>query len=384
MPGSAEHAAVIARHDFPALLAALRGLGYRVIGPTVRDQAIVYDEISAVTDLPEGWSDEQEAGHYRLRRRDDAALFAYNVGPQAWKRFLQLPEVRLWTARRTGHGMQFDGATQPAPRLALLGVRACELAAIAVQDRVLTGGEFVDADYARRRSGLFIVSVQCAQAGRTCFCSSMGTGPHADDGFDLALTELLDAQRHEFFLEAGSAAGLALLATLPRREAGAADRQAALQASRDAAQQMGRRLETAGIRDLLYRNAEHPHWDEVAARCMACANCTLVCPTCFCTAVEDTTDPAGQTAGRVRRWDSCFGSRFSYIHGGNIRQGTRARYRQWLTHKLATWQDQFGSSGCVGCGRCITWCPVGIDITAEVAAIRADDATRTAQGRTET
>ena len=131
-------------------------------------------------------------------------------------------------------------------------------------------------------------------------------------------------------------------------------------------------INQAHIKELLYRNLEHPRWEDVARRCLSCTNCTLVCPTCFCTTVEDATDLSGGHAERRRRWDSCFSMDFSYIHGGYIRPSVKARYRQWMTHKLATWIDQFGTSGCVGCGRCITWCPVGIDITAEVKAIRAD------------
>ena len=137
---------------------------------------------------------------------------------------------------------------------------------------------------------------------------------------------------------------------------------------------MGREMNTDGIHDLLLANLEHPRWEEVAGRCLTCGNCTMVCPTCFCTSVEDTSDLAGVSAERSRRWDSCFTMDFSYIHGGSVRASPKSRYRQWMTHKLATWWDQFGSSGCVGCGRCITWCPVGIDITEEVRAIRAEPA----------
>jgi ferredoxin len=142
------------------------------------------------------------------------------------------------------------------------------------------------------------------------------------------------------------------------------------EAVKAAAATITRTLDTAGIRDLLYQNFEHTRWDDVAARCLSCGNCTLACPTCFCSTVEDSSDVAGQRAERWRRWDSCFVQSFSYIHGGSVRMSPRSRYRQWLTHKLASWIDQFGTSGCVGCGRCITWCPVGIDITEEVAAIR--------------
>ena len=130
-----------------------------------------------------------------------------------------------------------------------------------------------------------------------------------------------------------------------------------------------------GIRDLLYDNLEHPRWSDTAGRCLSCGNCTMVCPTCFCSTVEDVTDVSGTQAERVRHWDSCFTSEHSYIHGGATRVTTKARYRQWLTHKLASWIDQFGTSGCVGCGRCITWCPVGIDITEEVRVIRDGEPT---------
>jgi sulfhydrogenase subunit beta (sulfur reductase) len=133
---------------------------------------------------------------------------------------------------------------------------------------------------------------------------------------------------------------------------------------------MGRTMDTKGIKELLYRNYENPRWDDVAKRCLTCGNCTMVCPTCFCTTVEDITDLTGEHVERWRKLDSCFTMDFSYIHGGSVRSSPRARYRQWMTHKLATWIDQFGTSGCVGCGRCITWCPVGIDITEETGAIR--------------
>ena len=231
-----------------------------------------------------------------------------------------------------------------------------------------------------RRCNAFIVAVNCAQAGGTCFCVSMQTGPKVESGFDLALTELLDANAHEFLVEVGSAAGAEILRQIPCRPATDAHRTAADRVVAQTATQMGRRLETDGIKQLLQGNPNHPRWDEVAERCLTCGNCTMVCPTCFCTTVEDHSDLAGQSAERVRKWDSCFTLDFSYIHGGSVRKTTRSRYRQWMTHKLASWIDQFGTSGCVGCGRCITWCPVGIDITEEVAAIRATDTAAKGQG----
>ena len=259
-------------------------------------------------------------------------------------------------------------------QVAFIGVRSCELHAMAIQDRVFMGGQHVDSHYKSVRERLFIVAVNCGQAGGTCFCVSMGTGPDVKFGFDLALTEVMSDGRHYFVVEVGSARGAEVMAQMPHREASQAEVDAASGVVQQTAGQMGRALDTAGIRDLLYQNFDHPRWDEVASRCLACANCTLVCPTCFCSTVEDTTDVAGTTAQRTRRWDSCFTMDFSLMHPGSIRSSATSRYRQWMTHKLAAWYDQFGTSGCVGCGRCITWCPVGIDITQELRAIRASRA----------
>jgi sulfhydrogenase subunit beta (sulfur reductase) len=358
---------------FDALIGELQRRGYRCVGPTVRDGAIVYDQIGGVADLPRGWTDVQEAGTYRLQRRADDALFGYVVGPHSWKKFLFPPAERLWRLARDGGGFARDDADDQPAAYAFIGVRGCELAALRIQDRVFTGGRDVEPAYARRRAKAFVVAVNCVQAGGTCFCVSMHTGPAAGEGYDLALTEILADSRHEFLIVAGSAHGHEVLAALGCAPADADVQQAATAAIARAAAQMGRTLQTEGLRELLQHAAESPHWADVAQRCLSCANCTLVCPTCFCSSVEDVSTLDGQHAERWRRWDSCFNPGFSYVHGGEVRHGTAARYRQWLTHKLSTWHDQFGTSGCVGCGRCITWCPVGIDLTAEVAHLRTQE-----------
>jgi ferredoxin len=355
-----------------ALIFALRARGFRVLGPTVADGAIVYEPLADASQLPIGWTDVQEPGRYRLERRDDDARFGYAVGPHSWKRYLFPPRIRLWQARRNGGAPVIEEEPLDETPLAFIGVRSCELHAIEIQDKVFLGGSHADRDYAARRDGAFLVAVNCFEPAGTCFCTSMGTGPKAQAGYDLALTELLDGE-HRFLVEAGSERGAELLAELPSRPAEAADLAAAGASIESAEAKMGRTMEAWDLRDLLARNLEHPRWDDVAKRCLTCGNCTLVCPTCFCSAVEDETDLSGEEAGRFRVWDSCFSVDYSYIHGGSIRPSGRSRYRQWMTHKLGTWHDQFGSSGCVGCGRCIAWCPVGIDITEEVAAIRATE-----------
>jgi len=355
------------------LLSALQKRGYICIGPAVRDGAVVYQEIQSERDLPIGYTDEQDGGTYRLKKRNDEARFGYTVGPQSWKQFLFPPSTLLMKAERTADGFRATAPEHSTARYAFIGVRACDLNAIAVQDRTFLNGPYVDPTYKARRESAFIVVTNCGQAARTCFCTSMNTGPMAKAGYDLALTEILEDDRHEFFVEGGSELGQEIAAELPGREAAAEDRAAADRMTERAVQQMGRTMETSGIKDLLYRNMEHPRWDNVAARCLSCANCTMVCPTCFCSSVEEVTDLTGDHTERWRRWDSCFTADHSYIHGGAVRPTTLSRYRQWMTHKLATWIDQFQTSGCVGCGRCITWCPVAIDITEEVRAIRETD-----------
>ncbi len=362
---------VIERRDLDRLFDALANRGHTIIGPTVRDRAIVFDEIRGVADLPIGWTDEQDGGHYRLLRREDQALFGYAVGPHSWKRYQLPPQVTLWQARVDEHGGLTD--LTPAPpedrRYAFIGARSCDLHAIGILERVI----------GQTSEPPFIVAVQCGEAGGTCFCVSMQTGPVATSGFDLALTEVMDGERHHFVVEVGSDAGLQVLGEVPHRAATDTDRGEADAIHAHTATQMGRQLDTTDIKELLYRNYDHPRWDEVAERCLTCGNCTMVCPTCFCTTVEDVTDLDGDRVERHQQWDSCFTVDYSHIHGGAVRGSPRSRYRQWMTHKLATWWDQFDSSGCVGCGRCITWCPVGIDITEEARAIRASEGSHRAQ-----
>jgi len=362
---------VIGVEGVAQLITALEQRSYQVVGPTLRDGAISYERLHKLEDLPSGWTDEQGPGRYRIVHHTNGALFGYTVGVQSWKKFLHPPELRLIEWQHDGSSFRTVNHADNPPRYALLGVRACELAALAVQDRVFLGGRFCDPHYGGRRNQLFSVAVNCTQAGPNCFCASMGTGPRVRAG-DLALTELIDSDRHLFVVETGTKAGEEVLEELHASPAPPELSQQAEEAVRHAAIQ-SRHLDTEGIRDLLYDNFDHSEWDNVAARCLSCANCTMVCPTCFCTTVDDVSDVTNQHAGRWRRWDSCFTQSYSYIHGGSVRTSSKSRFRQWMTHKLASWIDQFGTSGCVGCGRCITWCPVGIDIREEVRAIRGGD-----------
>lgn len=349
------------------LVERLRSEGYEVLGPVVRDGAIVIEPIESVEQLPDGIGDDQDGGHYRLRQRDDHSRFGYAVGPSSWKRFLFPPRRLLWRAIRHERGFSVETPLPETQPRAFIGVRGCELAAITIQDRVFSGGEFPDPDYVSRRAHTLVVAVECGAPAQTCFCASVGTGPAIDEGFDIRLTEVIDAKNPTYLAIAGSDRGAKLLAQVESSPVGEAElaERAAMLAGAEA--RMTRNLNPDVARAAVLENAEHPRWEAIASRCLTCGNCTQVCPTCFCSTVEDVTDLTTGVAERSRRWDSCFTMEHSHVHGGAVRRSSRSRYRQWLTHKLGTWNEQFGTAGCTGCGRCISWCPVGIDLTEEVA-----------------
>jgi NAD(P)H-flavin reductase/formate hydrogenlyase subunit 6/NADH:ubiquinone oxidoreductase subunit I len=358
------------RIDLERLVDLLREDGRIVVGPTVRDGAVVYDEIFSTADLPAGVRDEQAPGRYRLvddRAATPERTFDFASSPTSWKRFTFPPLVPIARSTREGGSVAFASPGRDLPPLAFLGVRACDLAALAIHDRVLQGGPFVDEDYRARRASVLVVAVECGRPSSTCFCASMGTGPEVTGGFDLALTEIDDG----YIVRTGTRAGRDLVARLGLHAATAVQRHAAAGVSVAARATMARHagVETVRLRDRLMAQLESPGWAAVAERCLACTNCTMVCPTCFCTSVIERSDLLGESNTSHRQWTSCFTLEFARVAGGNFRPRLQDRYRQWLTHKFATWVDQFGTFGCVGCGRCVTWCPVGIDVREELAAI---------------
>ena len=362
---------VLPRAELDRLFAALAEGGRQVVGPTIVDGAVVYDEIESAGQLPIGWTADTKPGGYRLRATSAHRAFDYGVGVTAWKRFTHPSFVPLTRLRRDGAQVQVDSVTTAAPRLAFVGVRACELAALDIQERVMRAGPAGELDHVARREAALVVAVECALATSSCFCTSMGTGPEVGSGADIVLSELDDS----FVVRATSDAGAAVVDALALHPAatGEMDEAAAQVAAVRAA--IGDPVPSDGLADRLRAALDHPRWAEVAERCLACANCTLVCPTCFCTSVGIASDLDGVSATTGRTWDSCFSLGFGRVAGdANFRPKVTDRYRQWLTHKFSTWWDQFGSTGCVGCGRCIAWCPVGIDVREELLAIAPADA----------
>ncbi len=353
----------------PAVLSQIMDIlhsrGYTIIGPKVRSSAVVLDELVSSNQLPLGWRDHQAPGVYTAGKTSNTGFFQTTCGPRSWKWYLYPPRARLFKVRPENGGPRLDRAAQPAVSYAFLGMRACDLKAMEILDGVLSRQVFQDPDYQAVRRKLFIVAANCLQPGQTCFCAVMDAGPRARSGFDLVLNEICEPGRNDFIVEVGSRRGMELLSAVNCPPAASEDVDRVRRMADEAAAIMRRNVQLTANGSLFEARFEHPHWNSLEQRCMACGNCTLVCPTCFCHTIEDGGSLIEHTAERWRQWDSCFNLAFSYIHGGSVRSSIASRYRQWLCHKLSTWQEQFDISGCVGCGRCRTWCPAGIDLIEE-------------------
>ncbi|MBF0298325.1 MAG: 4Fe-4S dicluster domain-containing protein [Oligoflexia bacterium] len=354
----------------PLLISILGTEKFEIIGPQSIDGSIVYEKIENVDQLPWGILDYQWPGIYRLENTDINKAFIFTNGPQALKPYLfraqeLLFEVEKKENKNNKKKLNFIPAKEEAPKLAFIGARACDLAAMAIQDKIFLADTHLDIYYRSRRENLFIIAVNCIRSSANCFCASTGDGPKVTKLYDILMTEI----EENFVVQVGTDNGKRIIDQLELSHALPEHIKEADEYVEQAGLQQTKKLPDTNLRNLLFSNLNHPRWNDVAKRCLSCTNCTQVCPTCFCHSSLEQAILDGTKSGHYRVWDSCFTCGHSYIHGRVIRDDTRKRYRQWLTHKLGSWYDQFGTSGCVGCGRCITWCPVGIDITEETYAI---------------
>jgi len=341
------------------LLNALLSKGYSCIGPQIRDCAIVYDELQSIDQLPRGFNDQQTPGSYALTKNSSSKFFDWANGPQAIKPYLFAPREKIWQSEQAVDGKISFKTTEPEPEAtAIIGVRACDIAAMKLQDQHFLEQEFVDPYYQARRKNLLLIAVNCGHPADTCFCHSTGDGPFVDDGADIVLTEL----QQGFLVAAHTDQGVKILEGLSLHDSTEQQLEES-ELIKSSASNQTRQLPKFDIKSRLFNELDNEAWHKIAAKCLSCGNCTSVCPTCFCHAENEVPELDGKTSAHYREWDSCFSQGHSYIHGIIIRSETSQRYRQWLTHKFASWHEQYGRSGCVGCGRCITWCPVGIDVT---------------------
>ena len=350
--------------DLEVIFEKLKSDGYQTIAPVVKDGVISYEVIDQSSQIPQGFVEEVDAGTYKLQKVGGEARFDYKVGPTSLKRHFHPPKRKLFSVAKSPEGYQVlpSDDQRSGAKMAVFGMRSCDLAAMSVFDRVSSvfpSDGFVSN---RQRDTLKIV-VGCLQAGQLCFCDSMGTGPLPKNDYDLLILEIKQPNLH-YLVEAKSAVGKTLIDTLGEPN----------EFSRNEYETKAKKTFRTVVKDPKSASAikqlpDHPVFNEIEKRCMACANCTMVCPTCYCTTTVEKDDLQSGNAERWLTWDSCFQTDYSYIHGGSIRETTKSKYRQWLTHKFSTWHDQFGSSGCVGCGRCMAWCPVGINVVEEINKI---------------
>ncbi|MGB8861703.1 MAG: 4Fe-4S dicluster domain-containing protein [Ilumatobacteraceae bacterium] len=360
------------RVGLQALLDVLVTTGYRVVGPVLRDGVLQYDDIADEAEMPTGCTVEQSPGRWRVTNSSEATRFSWTPGADSWKRFVFPARAEVLRIRRTDGSWVTTRPPAPDRPLALIGARDCEVRALGILDRVMLDPDHPDTRYAERRHDAFVVAVTCGAPSSTCWCTSMGGGPEPRDGFDIRLTELSGEgpEPHRLLAEAATPRGALVVQQLPGWAVTDADDDAAQEVVSRSVALMPQRLPGAELPRLLAGADQHPHWDVVAERCLSCGNCTLVCPTCFCSTFTDHTPLGTDDAVRVQTWASCFELEHSHLGGRPVRATTAARYRQWLTHKLSTWNEQFGTHGCVGCGRCTTWCPAGIDIVDEANVLR--------------
>lgn len=356
-----------------SLLDVLQQDAYDCIGPQVRDGTIIFDHITSVEQLPQGISDRQSPGSYSLEQRNTEKYFDWANGPQAIKPLLFTPREKLWQSQQSDDGqISFNSCEPELKPIAIIGARACDVAAMKIQDQHFLQQQFVDPYYQARRNNILIIAVNCGHPAETCFCHSTGDGPFVDNntdtGADIVLTEL----KHGFLIKAHTDQGEKILAKLNVQDCTEEQLKESAAIASGAAKQ-NRQLPAVDIRTHLLNELDNDAWHRIAEECLSCGNCTAVCPTCFCHSENDVPELEGKSSSHYRDWDSCFSQGHSYIHGITIRSQTSQRYRQWLTHKFASWYDQYGRSGCVGCGRCLTWCPVGIDVTESITKLLEQD-----------
>jgi sulfhydrogenase subunit beta (sulfur reductase) len=240
----------------------------------------------------------------------------------------------------------------------LFGVHSCDINALLILDGVF-GGKLKDQLYLNRRRNTLIIGMNCRSPGENCFCDAMTTGPTIKKGYDLLLTDIGD----KYYVQVGSKAGEKLLSRDLFRTATKADRK---KMEAEVIRVKNKLQSDFGI-DKLGEKMKGKFWSKLweaqTKKCVLCGACNFVCPTCYCFDVVDETDLAGKKGQRVRVWDTCHFKDFATVAGGiNFRGGKVPRVKQRLYHKLCYSTEQRGVYDCVGCGRCIQFCPAKIDI----------------------
>lgn len=270
--------------------------------------------------------------------------------------FFPQTEVMFRFERAAGHGLVRTTESLQRDRV-LFGAKPCDIEAISLIGKVFESPEYTDVYFAEKRRKTTMVVLGCDHPLSTCFCSSTGGGPFKKNGADLFLTDLGGSYLAEPLTEKGT-----LLTRSPLfKEALPEDEELVREIEEKAKRKVNGTIPVEGIEKKLDLMMESPFWDRVHEKCLGCGVCTFLCPTCHCFDISDeATDNRGE---RVRCWDSCLFPIYSLeTSGHNPRPTCRERTRQRLMHKLNYYPKNYGRVACVGCGRCILFCPVQFDI----------------------
>ncbi len=329
----------ITKEAFLLLLDSLRDdLG--VVGPVDEGGHTVFRPISS-------------AGELTLRYQSTMEPPSKTLFYRPWEELMRF---------ETAGGVSVEEVPPEEEMRIAVGLHPCDVNAVLYLDKTFREDPY----YMARRRNTILVALNCTEVSEFCFCSSVGTGPHlkAGGGYDMLLTDL----GRYYLVEPRSARGDRLVGGL--RRAGDDDVRLKEEMERELLGSLTRHIDMKGLGELFLRNQEHPVWRRTAdEKCLSCTNCVMVCPTCFCHDIVDCTAMDLGSTTRSRRWDACQDKGFAKVHGGNFRRTRAARLRQFVMHKL-DYTEQYGTPGTVGCGRCIRWCPTGIDLTEVAEEIR--------------
>jgi sulfhydrogenase subunit beta (sulfur reductase) len=272
------------------------------------------------------------------------------------KKFLLPPKETLFEFDNA-QGLQIK-PPRPEPRTVVFGVHTCDLHAIRMLDHVFDSGH-PDPNYNNRRRQTLIISIEClSPCDEHSFCKSMGT-LSAEEGFDLHLTDIGD----RYTIDIGTEAGEKLLEHAPARNANPDDIHKLNSVLSEKWPKFPYRLDfdVSELPSLLNMNMQSPLWNELGERCLACASCTNVCPTCFCFDINDDIGFDQKHGQRTRVWDSCQLDDFATVAGGhNFRKSRALRQRHRFMRKGKYILETHHFLGCVGCGRCARACLVDI------------------------
>lgn len=259
-------------------------------------------------------------------------------------------------------------------RKVVFGIRPCDARSFRCLDRVFLEQQYQDAYYAKRRRNTLLIGMACSAPASTCFCTWVRGGPFARDGLDVLFVDLGD----RYLVQAITSGGAALINSRAPffRPASEADRQAAVEAEKTATARIQPVPDLSGVKPWLATGFNAPLWERVFEKCIGCAVCTYLCPTCHCFDLSDEAEGDQALRGvRIRTWDTCAFPLFTLrASGHNPRPTGKERFRQRVMHKFCYFVENWGETACVGCGRCIINCPVNLDIREVLREILAQGA----------